>query len=149
MQKYLQKSVGFAFHILMRSFSLVCLSSMASRCLFCSVRRSWFSLSSRISSSLRTMAVRTRCGNDKAIDIFTKLCVRRSLGNEIECKWMFQKLALWWNPFNPQDLWREKKPRNRIKVIPARSGTNLIFQLMGVPSYNEASNRGLWIVCLE
>ena len=101
MQKYLQKSVGFAFHILMRSFSLVCLSSMASRCLFCSVRRSWFSLNSRISSSLRTMAVRTRCGNDKAIDIFTKLCVRRSLGNEIgKRKWLFQKLALWLNPFS-------------------------------------------------
>ncbi len=73
----------------------------------------------------------------------------KKLGNEIKCKWMFQKLALWRNLFNrlvPQDLWQEKKPRNSIKVIQARSGTNLIFQLMGVPSRKEAANRGLWIL---
>ncbi len=46
----------------------------------------------------------------------------------------------------PQDLWREKKPRNSIKVIPAKSDTNLIFQLMGVPSRKEVSNCGLCIL---
>ena len=45
----------------------------------------------------------------------------------------------------PQNLLQEKKPRNSIKVIPARSGTNLIFQLLTIPSRKEASNRGLWI----
>ncbi len=74
------------------------------------------------------------------------------LGNEIKCKWMFQKLALWWNPFNRLFCWcakisgKEKKPRNSIKVILARSGTNRIFQLTGVPICKEASIRGLWIL---
>ncbi len=46
----------------------------------------------------------------------------------------------------PQDLWQEIKRRNSIKVILARSGTNLIFQLTGVPSCKEAPNSELWIL---
>ncbi len=38
-----------------------------------------------------------------------------------------------------------KKTRNIIKVIPARSGTNLIFQLTGVPSRKEASNCAFYV----
>ena len=71
---------------------------------------------------------------------------------QLKCKWMFQKLALWRNLFNRLFCWcpkisdKKRNPRNSIKVIPARSGTNLIFQLTGVPSRKEASNRGLWIL---
>ncbi len=34
----------------------------------------------------------------------------------------------------PEDLWQKKKPRNSIKVVLARSGTNLNFQLTSFPN---------------